>query len=234
MCVSQDSDPMNSILRRDTPEILRMHLVQNWIRERKRESGGIIQKGEPHERNPCALGFGEQPPEETSRQADCTSKVAWNLARQICKLKPNIKLRFILLWRRQRHRSANVYCVFGSFRIHNAEQGRFKLRCARKRGSTKFCSWSRSVHNSAITRWNASSSSASYALLRTRIFISVGKRWNSTNCPKMGRQLLVQWTIQYFSLCQDRHHIPAAFCLQHRDQRTRPIFPENWDYYQIQ
>ena len=40
-------------LRRDTPEILRMHLVRNWIRERKRQSGGISQKGQPHERNPC-------------------------------------------------------------------------------------------------------------------------------------------------------------------------------------
>ena len=34
---------------------------------------------------------------------------------KIFKLKPNIKLRFTLLWRRQRHRSANVYCVLGSF-----------------------------------------------------------------------------------------------------------------------
>ena len=46
------------------------------------QSGGIIQKGEPHERNPCAPGVEEQPPEETSRQADCTSKVAWTLARK--------------------------------------------------------------------------------------------------------------------------------------------------------
>ena len=38
-------------------KILRMHLAQNWIRERKRQSGGIIQKGEPHERNPCAPSF---------------------------------------------------------------------------------------------------------------------------------------------------------------------------------
>ena len=34
---------------------------------------------------------------------------------KICKLKPNMKLRFILLWRRQRHSSAYVYCEFGSF-----------------------------------------------------------------------------------------------------------------------
>ena len=35
----------------------------------------------------------------------------------------------------------------------------------------------------------------------------------------MGRQLLVQWTTEYFSLYQDCHHVPAAFCLQHRDER---------------
>ena len=46
---------------------------------------------------------------------------------KICKLKPNIKLRVILLWRRQRHRSAYVYCVFGSV---NAQcwARRFELR----------------------------------------------------------------------------------------------------------
>ena len=44
---------------------------------------------------------------------------------------------------------------------------------ANKRVSTSFCSWSRSVRNSALTRWNASDSVASCALLRTRIFIWV-------------------------------------------------------------
>ena len=43
----------------------------------------------------------------------------------------------------------------------------------------------------------------------------------------MGRQILVQWTTQYFSLYQDCHHIPAAVCLQHRDQRVSLINPEN-------
>ena len=49
---------------------------------------------------------------------------------KICKFKPNIQLRFILLWRRQRHGRSYVHC-------------------------------SRSVRNSAITRWNASDSIAS-------------------------------------------------------------------------
>ena len=33
---------------------------------------------------------------------------------------------------------------------------------------------------------------------------------------------------------QDCHHIPAAFCLQHRDQKVSQIIPENWAHYQIQ
>ena len=63
-------------------EILGMHLVRIKIRERKGQSEWIIQKGEPHERNPCALSFEERTLEETSRQADCDSKVAWNLSRK--------------------------------------------------------------------------------------------------------------------------------------------------------
>ena len=84
-------------LRRDTPEILRMHLVQNWIRGTKGQSGGIIQKGEPHERNPCVPDFGERPPEETSWQAECDSKAAWNLARKDASLSRTCKLRFNFL-----------------------------------------------------------------------------------------------------------------------------------------
>ena len=45
-------------------------------------------KSELDERNPCASGFEEQPLEETSRQAGCASKVAWNFGEKICKLKP--------------------------------------------------------------------------------------------------------------------------------------------------
>ena len=53
------------------------------IRERKGQSGGVIHKVELHWRNPCAPSSEEQPPEETSRQADCDSKAAWNLARKM-------------------------------------------------------------------------------------------------------------------------------------------------------
>ena len=52
-------------------EILRMHLVRNWNSGKKR----AIWRRCPKRR-----------PEGTSRQADCTSKAAQNLARKICKL----------------------------------------------------------------------------------------------------------------------------------------------------
>ena len=83
-----------------------------WYKKsvRKGQSGGIIQKGEPHERNPCALVFEEQPFEETSRQADCTVV----FGQKICKLKLNIKLRFILC-EGARHRRSYVWYGFGSF-----------------------------------------------------------------------------------------------------------------------
>ena len=48
----------------------------------------LPQKGEPHERNPCVSSFEERTPEETSRQADCDSKAAWNLARKYACSKP--------------------------------------------------------------------------------------------------------------------------------------------------
>ena len=103
-CVSQDSAPMNSILRKveelglnasavTHQKILRMHLAQNWIREEKGIGEEPHPKGEPHERNPCAPGFEEWTPEETSWQAD------W----QQCSVE------------------------FGE-KIHNAEQDRFMLK----------------------------------------------------------------------------------------------------------
>ena len=71
---------------------------RNWydtkIREGKGQSGGIVQKGEPHERHPCASSFEERTPEETSRREDCASKAAWNLARKVYKLKAEDKATF--------------------------------------------------------------------------------------------------------------------------------------------
>ena len=58
----------------------------NWYKiefgKGKGQPGGSIQKGEPRGQNPCAPGFEEWTLEEIARQADCDSKVAWNLERK--------------------------------------------------------------------------------------------------------------------------------------------------------
>ena len=172
-------------------KILRMHLVQNWIRERKRQSGGIIQKGEPHGRNPCAPSSEGHPPEETSRQADCTSKVVWNLARTYASSKPKTTTFYSLVKAPETLKTLcllwilELQCTMLSKEIWaqiqwilwEGPKPHMRLAAtgssANKRVSTSFCSWSRSVRNSANTRWNASDSIASQTLLKARIFISV-------------------------------------------------------------
>ena len=62
--------------------------------ERKGPSRGVIQKGEPHERNPSAPEFDERTPEETSRQEGYARKAAWNTGRKFCKLKAKDKATF--------------------------------------------------------------------------------------------------------------------------------------------
>ena len=146
--------------------------------------------------------FREETPEET------TTRRLWqqssvHFGEKMCKLKPNTKLRFIFLWSRQRHRRSHVSCVFGSFnaqcwarRIEFRYNGYFEKvqkpikrltatrDSAKKRVSTSFCSWSRSVRNSAITRWNASGSIAFMSFAQNADIHMGGKRRNSTNGQK--------------------------------------------------
>ena len=56
------------------------------IRERG-PSRGIIQKCEPHEHSPCARRFEEKSHEETSKQESWFRKAAWDLAKNIYKLR---------------------------------------------------------------------------------------------------------------------------------------------------
>ena len=176
-CVSQKSDPMSSTLhgklknwdwtlRRDTPEILRMHLVQNWIRESRRRSGGIIQKGEPHERNPCAPSLRRNTwGNLTTSRLYLQSSVEFG--GKICKLK--VKDNYVLFsCEGARDTEDRMFIVSSGVSMHNAERGDLSsdtmdtprrsknTMCdsysANKRVSTSFCSWSQSVRNSAHTR----------------------------------------------------------------------------------
>ena len=109
-CVSQNSVPKKSVLRKAGQTRLNAspgHAIKfserTWyeipIRESKGPSRDVIQKGESHERNPCAPKFEERTLEETSRQEECARKAAKDLARKIYKLKARTKLRFTLLWK---------------------------------------------------------------------------------------------------------------------------------------
>ena len=57
------------------------------IRERKGPSRGIVQKCAPHERSPCAPKFEERSQEETLHQEGCARRAAWDLTKNIYKLK---------------------------------------------------------------------------------------------------------------------------------------------------
>ena len=87
-CVSQNSDPKKSILRKagqvrgnasagHTIRFSGRTRYEIRIRDTKGPSQGIIQNGDTHERNRWALKFEERTPKETLRQEDCAGKAAW-------------------------------------------------------------------------------------------------------------------------------------------------------------
>ena len=64
-------------------------LRQASIRENKGPSLGKIQVKIPHQPSPYAMKFQDRSQEETERQELCARGKAWNLVRNICKLKEN-------------------------------------------------------------------------------------------------------------------------------------------------
>ena len=85
----------------------------------------LSRKGELHERNFCALGFEGQPREETSRQADCTSKVAWNLARKYASSSRTSNYVFYFLVKAPETQKRVCLLCYSGASMHNAEQGYF-------------------------------------------------------------------------------------------------------------
>ena len=82
--------------------IRRVHITQSTlrhaiIRENKGTSLGKIQVKIPHQRSPCALKFEEKSQEETDSQQRCARSKAWNLAKNIYKLKEKEKAAFYSL-----------------------------------------------------------------------------------------------------------------------------------------
>ena len=92
------------------------------IRERKRHSVEFVQKGEPHERNPYAPSLEEQPPEETSWQAGCDSKTAWNLARKYASSKSEDNY-VLFSCEGARDTEYRMFVMDSGASMHNVEQG---------------------------------------------------------------------------------------------------------------
>ena len=71
----------------------RWHHLKTFGKE-KGPSRGVVQKSEPHERNPCAPKFEEGSQDETVHQGRCARRVAWDLAKNVYKLKNTGKASF--------------------------------------------------------------------------------------------------------------------------------------------
>ena len=200
--------------------------------------------------------FEERTPEETSRQEECARKAAWDLARKyITQGRGQI---YVFSHVKKRHRcwspktQKNV-CLWliGSFNAHVEQEGSKLIwngyfaevqerhcgacgqwRSADNRGSTSVRSRSRSVRRNYSKKRQQFYRLESLAQ-NTDVHMS-GKTAKLHNWPKMGKQLLVQWTASYLLSYQDCHHLPAAARLPHRDQRISPILPVNPKQHQIQ
>ena len=99
--MSADSHPRKSILRK-AGKLGSKHAIkfskgtrhQINMRERKGPSRRIFRNCVPHECSPCAPEFEERTPDKTLHQERCARRVAWNLAKNVYKLKNKAKATF--------------------------------------------------------------------------------------------------------------------------------------------
>ena len=189
-CVSQGSHPRKSVLRKGR-KLGSNHTIKFSkgmshhikIHERKGPSRGVIQKCEPHERNPCAPRFEERTQEETLHQERWAHRVAWNLAKNVYKLKNTDKATFYspiearatpaptskspeerelvvdsgasMHMLGKKDLSSEELETLRRSGPHNGGNGRW--RNANKRGSTSIRSRSWSLRDGANTWWHACS-----------------------------------------------------------------------------
>ena len=104
-CVSQDSDalvsqrgkqPRGNPMQKVSGPSQRVRFTKSTlrhasIRDKKGPSLGKRQVANPHQRSPYAMKFEDRSHEETERQERCTRSKAWNLAKNIYKLKEKDK-----------------------------------------------------------------------------------------------------------------------------------------------
>ena len=99
--MSADSHLRKSILRK-AGKLGSNHVIKfskgTWhqikIRERKGSSRGLIRKSVRHECSPCAPEFEERTLDKTLHQERCARRAAWNLAKNVYKLKNKAKATF--------------------------------------------------------------------------------------------------------------------------------------------
>ena len=248
-CVSQKSDPWiiffgklknwDWTLRRDTPWNSQ-DAPGTRLNSGKKKA---IWRHYPKKWNSWAKSlraqFWEETPEETSRQAYCTSKVAWNLARKYASSKPKTFTFHSPAKVPETQKIVRLCCGFESFnaqcwarRIQLRNNGYFEKvqkhherltatgSSANKRVSTSFCSWSRS-----------DSQQCNYSMKRQRIYCFIsfaqnadihvsGKRRNSTMDQK--------WEDNYLHSGQ----LSSSPCIKTVIMISL-IVPENWDHDQI-
>ena len=176
-------------------------------RERKGPSRGVIQKCEPHERNPCANKFAERTRDETLHQERCASQSSMGLDEKCLWAQKYIFCYVLLSYWSQDNASAHFKMLRGTRMCGwfqsinaNAEQKGFEPRrngdstedlephsggngrraSANKRGSTSIRPRSWSLRDGANTRWHACSYIAWKTLRRTRMYLWVGQRTKTT------------------------------------------------------
>ena len=96
--VCQDSQEKISTERRNIGTKSHGHILQGHVAPHQKigkervHREELIQKCEPHERNPCAPRFEDKTQDETLHQERCARREAWDLAKSVKKIR--IKLRF--------------------------------------------------------------------------------------------------------------------------------------------
>ena len=169
-----------------------------------------------------------------------SGKVAWNLARKKSS-RPKIKLGFYSLVERKGARDTKdgiFWYGFGSFHAQLRFNG--LLRRSKNRKRLTVIAKVQIIEQKHVFVHDLDLFVTVQFLDETQAVLSLHKlsskrghsyEWKAANLhnwPRMGRQLFVHWTTQYFSLYQNCHHSPAAVCLQHRDQRISRIISVNW------
>ena len=99
-CVSQDNPQKKSILQKDGKlgSNYTVKFSKTAMRTQKFWKERVSQKCEPQERVPWAPKDEERTQNETLRQERCAREAAWNLARDVFKVKKKShKIRFTLL-----------------------------------------------------------------------------------------------------------------------------------------